>query len=85
MAECLSLFDKKRLAFDLKALFDRIRESENYGIIPLDHKILLQMIETAEVSELHDKIIVATAKLLELPLITKDARLLGLKTITAVW
>ncbi|MFQ5950214.1 MAG: type II toxin-antitoxin system VapC family toxin [Nitrospiria bacterium] len=85
IAECLSIFDKKKVRFDFKALFDRIRKSENYGIVPLDHKILLQMIETREVFELHDKIIVATAKLLELPLITKDTRLLHLKTIAAVW
>jgi PIN domain nuclease of toxin-antitoxin system len=85
IAECLSIFDKKRVTFDFKALFDRIRRSENYAIIPLDHKILLQMIETREVSELHDKIIVATAKLLEVPIITKDTFLLNLKTITAIW
>lgn len=85
IAECLSIFDKKRVAFDFKALFDRIRRSENYAIISLDHKILLQMVETREVSELHDKIIVATAKLLDVPIITKDAFTLDLKTINAIW
>lgn len=43
------------------------------------------MMETKEVSELHDKIIVATAKLLDTPLITKDAVLADLKTIATVW
>jgi len=85
LAECLSIFDKKKVTFDFKALFSRIRESENYVIIPLDQRILLQMVETKEVTELHDKIIVATAKLLESPLITKDGFLLKLKTIAAVW
>ena len=85
IAECLSIFDKKKLDFNFKALFERIRKSANYVIMPLDHKILLQMIETREVPELHDKIIVATAKLLDLPLITKDSFLLNLKTISAVW
>ena len=85
IAECLSIFDRKKVSFNFKALFDRIRRSENYVMIPLDHRILLQMTETKEVSELHDKIIVATAKLLDLPLITKDARLLRLKTIAVVW
>lgn len=55
---------------DFKDLFNRIRMSENYVIIPLDYKILLHMSETEEVAELHDKIIVATAKLLGTPLIT---------------
>lgn len=85
IAECLSIFDRKKVEFNFKTLFERIRKSENYVLIPLDHKILLKMVETREVSELHDKIIVATAKLLELPLITKDSHLLTLKTITAIW
>ncbi len=85
IAECLSIFDRKKVSFNFKALFDRIRRSENYVMIPLDHRILLQMTETKEVSELHDKIIVATAKLLDLPLITQDARLLRLKTIAVIW
>ena len=85
IAECLSIFDKKKVDFDFKILFDKIRKSENYIIIPLDHRIILRMVETKEVTELHDKIIVATAKLLDTPLITKDAILAGLKSITTVW
>jgi PIN domain nuclease of toxin-antitoxin system len=85
IAECLSIFDKKKVIFDFKILFNHIRMSENYVIVPLDHKILIKMTETKEVSELHDKIIVATAKFLGSPLITKDNFLLHLKTITALW
>lgn len=85
IAECLSIFDKKKISFDFKDLFNRITGSENYAIIPLDHKVLQQMAETKEVSELHDKIIVSTAKMIEVPLITKDAFLRNLKTITTIW
>jgi len=85
VAECLSIFDKKKVVFDFHDLFDKIRESENYIVIPLGYRVLHQMVETGEVVELHDKIIVATAKLLDLPLITKDNHLLGLETITTIW
>lgn len=85
IAECLSIFDKKKITFDFKALFNQIRRSENYAIIPLDHKVLLKMVEITDVPELHDKIIVATAKLLKVPLITKDSFLRNLKTITTIW
>ena len=85
IAECLSIFNKKKVDFDFKIFFDKIRKSENYIIIPLDHRVLMRMVETKEVSELHDKIIVATAKLLDAPLITKDTVLAALKTITTVW
>ena len=43
------------------------------------------MVEITEVPELHDKIIVATARLLKVPLITKDSFLRNLKTITTIW
>ena len=85
IAECISIFDKKKITFDFETFFKRIRKSENYAIISLDYKVLQTMINTTEVSELHDKIIVATAKLLEVPLITKDTVLLNLKTLTTLW
>ena len=85
IAECLSIFDKKKVAFDFNELFSRIRNSENYAIIPLDHEVLQKMTDTTEVTELHDKIIVATTKLLEVPLITKDASLRDLESFTTIW
>ena len=85
IAECLSIFDKKKVAFDFNELFSRIRNSENYAIIPFDHEVLQKMTDTTEVTELHDKIIVATTKLLEVPLITKDASLRDLENITTIW
>ncbi|MBM4067187.1 MAG: type II toxin-antitoxin system VapC family toxin [Planctomycetes bacterium] len=85
IAECMSIFDKKKIAFDFKALFKKIRKSENYSIISLDQKVLLKMANTPEVSELHDKIIIATAKLLRAPLITKDTHLRNTTTVTCLW
>ena len=85
IAECLSIFDKKKITFDFNALFKSIRKRENYAIIPLDHKVLSEMINITEVSELHDKIIVATAKLLEVSLITQDKFLHDLKTLNTLW
>lgn len=85
IAEALSIFDKKKVSFNFKTLFNRIRESENYAIIPLDQKVLLQMIEAKDVAELHDKIIVATARLLDVPLITRDTFLHELTNIKIVW
>lgn len=85
MAECLSIFDKKKVRFDFKALFERIRKSENYAMIALDDNILQMMMDETEVTELHDKIIVATAIFLDVPLITKDTVLWGVTKITTVW
>ena len=85
VAELLSIFDKKRIAFDFKNLFKNIRTSENFVLIALDYPILEKMIALREVPELHDKIIASTAKYLNVPIITKDGVLQSLPSIKAVW
>jgi len=85
LAEALSIFDKKRVAFDFRKLFKQVRDSENFVIMALDYPVLETMLELKNLPELHDKIIVATAKHLELPLITKDTTLQKLSTIRTIW
>lgn len=85
IAEALSIFDKKRVAFNFKRLFEEIRDSENFVLIALDYPILQRMITLKNIHELHDKIIVSTAKYLNLPIITKDKTLQNLSNINTVW
>ena len=85
VAEALSIFDKRRLAFDFKKLFRKIANSENYVIISLDLPILQEMVALKDIPELHDKIIVSTAKYLEVPLITKDSVIQNLSHLKTVW
>ena len=85
LAEALSIFEKKRIPFDFRRLLKRIEESENFAIIPLDYPILQKMIDLKDVTELHDKIIVSTAKYLNIPLITKDKTIQNLPFVKAIW
>ncbi|MBI4684166.1 MAG: PIN domain-containing protein [Nitrospirae bacterium] len=85
IAEALSIFDKKRIAFDFKNLFRKINDSENFVIIALDYPILQKMVDLKDISELHDKIIVSTAKYLNLPVITKDELIQNLFSVKTVW
>jgi PIN domain nuclease of toxin-antitoxin system len=85
IAEALSIFDKKRVHFDFRRLLRKITESENYRIVPLDLPVLSKMIGLDDVPELHDKIIVATARHLELTLITKDKTLRALSHLKTIW
>ena len=85
IAESLSIFDKKRISFNFKNLFKKIHTSENFVLIALDYPILQQMVALKEVPELHDKIIVSTAKYLKLPIITKDKTLQKLPSIKTIW
>ena len=85
IAEALSIFDKKRLSFDFKNLFKKIKASENFVLIALDYPILEKMVALKEIPELHDKIIVSTAKCLKVPIVTKDKTLQKLPSIKTIW
>ena len=85
IAEALSIFDKKRISFNFKALFKHISTSDNFVIIALDYQVLQKMIDLQDIPELHDKIIAATAKYLNLPIITKDEILQNLVSVKTIW
>jgi PIN domain nuclease of toxin-antitoxin system len=85
IAELLSIFEKKRISFNFRDLFKKIHTSENFVLIPLDYPILQKMVVLKDVPELHDKIIVSTAKYLKAPLITKDKTLRKLPSIKTIW
>jgi len=85
IAEALSIFDKKRILFDFKRLFKHINESENFVLVPLDYPILQQMVDLKDMPELHDKIILSTAKHLDLPIITKDKRMQDFPNVKTIW
>jgi hypothetical protein len=59
--------------------------ADNFSVIPLDRHIIQKMLDLKEVVELHDKIIVSTAKFLRVPLITKDKMLHNISAVKAVW
>ncbi len=85
IAEALSIFEKKRIDFNFKELFKKISNSENFVIIALDYAILQKMVDLKDIPDLHDKIIVSTAKYLNLPIITKDEFLHSLPNIKTIW
>lgn len=85
IAEALSIFDKKRVHFDFKKLFKKIKVSKNFLIIALDYPILRKMVDLKDVPELHDKIIVSTSKYLNVPVITKDRFLTNLSHLKTIW
>ncbi len=85
IAEALSIFDKKRISFNFKKLLSKINDSENFVLIALDYPILQKMVSLRNLPELHDKIIVSTAKYLNLPLITKDVKIQSLTYIKTIW
>lgn len=87
LLECLHVCERKR-AVNLK--FRKIVESlrwnsYNYPVYPLDAEVVLNCEDIDEKMELHDRVIVATAKILDAKIITKDEIIMGCDAVETVW
>ena len=71
LMEVLYLFEKNRIDISLFQTEDLLR-SQNYQFEPLSFEILKTASEITDIPELHDRLIAATARYLDLPLITND-------------
>ena len=82
LAECRWLVEHKKIALDFHDLLERIETSNNFMPLPFDIEILRLMPEGLE---LHDQIIVATAKLLNAKLLSKDRKIRESGIVECVW
>ena len=71
LMEVLYLFEKNRIDISLFQTDDLLK-SQNYQFEPLSLEILKTASEITDIPELHDRLIAATARYLDLPLITND-------------
>ena len=72
LMEVLYLFEKNRIDISLFQTEDLLK-SQNYQFEPLSLEILKAASEITDIPELHDRLIAATARYLDLPLITNDS------------
>ena len=84
LVEIMYLSEKGRLKFKLKDVLEKVDTHEYFQIIDLDRSILLEA-QNIQNLELHDRLIVATAKHLELPLLTCDQDIKSANLIETIW
>ena len=70
--EALAIFEKKGLCNLFSDIYGEIKRSSNYLLYPLSVEIIDEMLKLSPKLELHDRVILATAKYLNSKLITKD-------------
>jgi predicted nucleic acid-binding protein len=85
LLECMHVCEKKRIAYAFEEIIKKIEGTFNYPIYPLDEEVILECQHLSQIIELHDRIIVATAKLLNSKLITKDAIITDSKIVKTIW
>lgn len=79
--EVLYLFEKNRIEVGLLHTEDLLK-GQNYQFEPLNLEILKTAAEIDDIPELHDRLIAATAKYLDIPLITNDPLIKKSKFVT---
>jgi predicted nucleic acid-binding protein len=83
LMEMLYLFEKNRIDVGLLQT-EELFKSQNYQFEPLGFDILKTAAEIDDIPELHDRLIAATAKYLDLPLITNDPEIRASRHITVL-
>lgn len=84
VAEILYLSEKGRIPLDVRQLSERVGASRNYRLIDIDLGIITEA-KTVIGLELHDRLIVATARVLRVPMITPDSMISESGLVKVVW
>lgn len=72
LAEALDISEKKRVDFDFAEMYRLIKEEAGFEILGFGSEIFDGTLCLKEVKEIHDRIIVATAKFYQVGILTKD-------------
>jgi len=85
LAETMFIARKGRITLSFEDTLNRIEESENFEIVPLNAEILRTADKIETDLEMHDRLIVATALWHNASLITKDETLRELGIVSTIW
>ena len=84
LMEILYLSEKNRIDITLNETLQKIKLATNYIIVDLTPEIL-QIAETVVFNELHDRLILSTAKFLDISIISSDKNFKNLNEISVIW
>ena len=84
-AEMLYLSEKNRITATLTNALDLLKNYPNFRQSPINGEIVESAANINDIPELHDRIISASARFLNLELITKDAKIQNLSFVRTIW
>lgn len=85
LAEIMYISKRGKIALSFEETVKKIEEYENFDIAPLDINILKTADRVKTDTEMHDKLIVATALYYEAKLITRDEQIKKAGIVPVVW
>ena len=84
-AEILYLSEKRRIQISLGEVEEYLMRYPNYKEYPMSFSVIQKASEITDIPELHDRLIAATARLLNLELITNDPVIAGSTFVRTIW
>ena len=85
LMEILYLSERKRIPVGLESVRDLLIDRDNYQISPVDMDVVVTGALIDDVPELHDRLIVATAKWLQVAILTNDPVISVSKHVETIW
>ncbi|MCE2394890.1 PIN domain-containing protein [Candidatus Poribacteria bacterium] len=84
-AEILYLSEKQRIRTSIDEVEDYLKEHPNYKEYSLNFAVIQSTAEITDIPELHDRLIAATARQLDLELITNDSVIQASAFVKTIW
>jgi len=84
LMEILYLAEKNRIELTFEETLKLIKESSNYFVVDLTSEIL-QIAAQFQFPELHDRLILATAKYLNIPILSGDREFQTVSDLKVIW
>ncbi len=75
LLESIDIFDKKKLPNALDEILGIMLEASNFLFAEVNLPLILEVSNTKGFNDLHDRTLVATSRLFDAPLISKDAKI----------
>ena len=72
LSEALDVAEKRKVEFDFQKMYQVINDSPVFQIIGFGASIFDETLKMRDIQEIHDRIIVATARFYSVDIITKD-------------
>lgn len=72
LIECIDVLEKKKIKLNFEEIIFKINQAQNFIFSEINLSLILEINKTKGLKDLHDRIIVATAKSFDAFLISKD-------------
>jgi PIN domain nuclease of toxin-antitoxin system len=83
--EVLYLSEKGRIPINLGSVRNLLAKGDNYQVVPVGMDVVATASQIDDVPELHDRLIVATAKWLGVAILTSDPAISASKHAETIW